>query len=193
MSGEKKQHHYARCAEAKKWQAYQAGLLGETEQMEMETHLLTCESCLQTYLGLLEDHLNSDKESLPKLGADFTDRVIDQAFGQIQVNSLKQNKVKTNAKETRNNKVNILISYCAAASIAMFFWVGGYFEGLSGSFDKGMDYMKSAQSVETKVESGKGLMERGFMEKSLIQTGWTQRLSEEDRPSFIENLILKKE
>ena len=173
----------AQCYEQNQWRSYQAGTLSESERRAMEEHLLTCEACLENYLSIVEYDLEQDASML---GKDFTDRLF-EVIGQetnwrkssaqvIKVSNKKE-------KEVRNNKVNLLISYCAAASIAMFFWVGGYFDGLSGSLSKGLVSMQPTKGIEKNYEPQKGF----------IQTGWTQRVIDEERPSFIENLKLKKE
>lgn len=175
----------ARCYGTLVWQAYQAGILGESERIEMEEHLLVCESCLETYLNIIENRLNN--EEIAQLGEDFTNQVLYniEQEKRWQKASAQVTHISTNKKliEERSNRVNLLISYCAAASIAMFFWVGGYFDGLSGTFMKGMEYMQTAEVLET----------RGEPQKSFIQTGWTQKVIEKKHPSFIENLIMKKE
>lgn len=178
------QFNRTQCYELKAWQSYQQGALGESERSLMEEHLLTCEDCLDIYLGIVEERLKSDE--VIKLGEDFTAKVfeiIEQERRWEKASVPAINIVNKRDKEARNSKVNLLISYCAAASIAMFFWVGGYFDGLSGSLSKGAEYLHPTEVVETQVES-----QRGF-----IQTGWTQKVIEEDRPSFITNLIPKKE
>jgi len=172
------------CCGLKTWQDYKAGKLSAEAQTVLEEHLLSCENCLGIYLGMIEEGL--EDQDTPKLGEDFTDRLFDVIEQEkrwqkasVQVISIAGNK----AREVRSNKVNLLISYCAAASISMFFWVGGYFDGLSGNLTKGVDYIHTSEAVETKVEPQRGL----------IQTGWTKKVIEEERPSFIENLKLKKE
>lgn len=172
------------CYEQGQWRSYQEGILGEAERSAMEEHLLTCEVCIETYLGILENSLNN--VDTPKVSQGFTDRlfeVIEQE--KIRPEDIDQVVSISNKKdkEDRNNKINLLISYCAAASIAMFFWVGGYFDELSGSFAKGAEYLHTFESVEAQVEP----------QRSLIQTGWTQKVMEEERPSFLENLKPKKE
>ncbi len=175
----------AQCYDTKAWQAYQAGTLGESEMRALEEHLSFCESCLERYLELIENGLSSG--DIQGLGEDFTDQVMalieqEQRWqkASVPVVNLRSQK---KSKETVHIKAALLISYCAAASIAMFFWIGGYFDGLAGSLSKGVDYIRSSEVVETKVQPQKGF----------IQTGWTQKVIEEERPSFIENLIPKKE
>jgi hypothetical protein len=173
----------AQCYESQAWQSYQLGKISESESLRMEEHLLICENCLEIYLSIIEKSLLEN--DAPKLGENFSDTVL---------NVIEEEKCQPNApvriiknckredKEVRNSKVNLLISYCAAASIAMFFWIGGYFDGLSGTLSKGAEHSHPTEVLE-EVQPP-----RGF-----IQTGWTQKVITEERPSFIENLIPKKE
>lgn len=174
----------SQCYELKAWQSYQAGALSEFQRLQMEEHLLLCESCLDTYLGIVEESLKEN--DLPKLGEGFTAKVLNTIEEEsrwqkasVPVRNISDKK----DKEARNSRNNLLISYCAAASIVMFFWVGGYFDGLSGSLSKGVEYLHTKEVVEAKVQP-----QRGF-----IQTGWTQKINAGERPSFLKNLIPKKE
>lgn len=173
------------------WERYMAGTLQEVDSLKLEEHLLSCESCLGLYLGFLEKELEDEEK--PCLSEEFTDRVM-EAVGQentwqkISVPVVPvRNIADMKEKEIRSRRVNLFISYCAAAGIAMFFWVGGVFDGLSGSFSgtlsRGVEYLHGDKVAETKIE----------LPKSLIQTGWTQKMLEEERPSFIKDFILKKE
>lgn len=188
------------CYEPQTWLAYQAGNLEDSERLAMEEHLLICEHCLEIYLNLIENPEN-DLE-LPALSDQFTDRVMAALEQEIRwqkasvalvnitvaetagyKNANRKNANFKKDKETQNNRVNLLISYCAAASIAMFFWVGGYFADLSGSFSKGVEYLETSKVLETRADQ----------QISLIQTGWTQKVIEQKPSSFIEKLIPKKE
>lgn len=165
-----------RCQNPEKWQAYHEGSLDEAEQLAMEMHLLDCESCLQSYLSIVENQVANVQEPRGRLASEFTDRLMGEVFG---------NKEASYPRNIWKSKANILISYCAAASIAMFFWIGGYFETLSGSFDKGIQYMKVSQELAAQKETEKESL-------GIIQTGWTHRDLKQDDSSFLKNIISNK-
>ncbi len=158
------------CHHSSAWKAYQADKLSDTERLAMEEHLLTCESCLEIYLQILEDELQSEGASGP--GPDFTVAVM--------------SRVADGHKKPRHSTLTIsreqlLVSYTLAASIAMFFWVGGYFDKVSDSLEKGMT--KSAQLVETRIEPLPGI----------IQTGWTSKILDNQQSSFLQKFRKEKE
>lgn len=162
------------CYGANAWFSYQAGALGEVDRSAMEEHLLTCENCLEVYLNMMEDRLKNDGAS--RLGEDFSNRVLEiiEQEGYTQKTSAAVgNVVGIKEKEVRNNKINLLISYCAAASIVLFFWAGGFLNDVGRLTDR----------MEFRIQS----------EEGLIQTGWTQKIIEEKPISIIEKLIPKKE
>lgn len=178
-----------RCYEQKSWSAYHSGQIRDPKRSAMEEHLLTCDDCLEKYLGNVEKEINSTSGFM--LSEDFTNYVMELIYQEERHNksaSVTHTAVKQE-KEFLSNKWSVFISYCAAASIALFFWGGGYFDGLSGSLAKGMQYINTAEISQKivypqkKVESS-----RGF-----IQTGWTHKVVVEDRPSFIQNVLPKKE
>lgn len=160
-----------RCYEERMWSAYHSGLFSEARRSDMEEHLLVCDSCMSIYLKILED---TNLKSAPMLSEDFTDRVM----GAIEQEK-RHNEVD---KEVLTSKVTILLSYCAAASIALFFWGGGYFEGLSSGLVKGFQYIDKVEITQKVAEPQRGL----------IQSGWSNKV-QETRPSFIDTIISKKE
>ncbi|NLI93180.1 MAG: hypothetical protein GX434_13650 [Peptococcaceae bacterium] len=128
----------AHCYKPEEWKAYQAGVLGESEQIKMEEHLLVCMECMETYLSLIEESVFD--ENLPKLSEEFTEKLLSSIENEkrwqkasVPVRNISSGK---KDKEVRNNRVNLFVSYCAAAGIAMFFWVGGYFDHLAGVLTK---------------------------------------------------------
>lgn len=158
------------CYEEKSWSAYHLGLLSEAKRLAMEEHLLLCDSCMSTYLSIIEED-NANK-SVPMLSKNFTNRVMEA----INIPAKKN-------KEVLTSRVTILISYCAAASMALFFWSGGYFESLAGGLTKGIQYIDQVEISQKVVEP-----ERGF-----IQSGWSHKAIQENRVSFIDTIIPKKE
>ncbi|HHV65281.1 MAG TPA: zf-HC2 domain-containing protein [Peptococcaceae bacterium] len=194
------------CYEHNLWLAYADGSLPAAQTLRMEEHLLECSTCLDTYLGIIEDRLAV--EGIPKLGEDFTAKVLKAIEEQnlnynlnktppklvgdnIQTSGISAEVNSSGIKEAReekeahpNRKVNLLIYYCAAAGIAMFFWVSGFFADLSGSLSKSADYLHARERVAEKASSSQGL----------IQTGWTQKVLETKRPVILDYFIkLKKE
>jgi hypothetical protein len=169
------------CYSEEEWQAYQAGILGDSEQMKMEEHLLGCDDCLQLYLGLLSERM----KNMPKPDGMLAQKVLDLC--QPEKN---QAKAKTSGREiyrnkekgTRNSRLNLFVAYCAAASIAMFLWTGGYFDRLAGLMTREADYLQTS-ALEYRINPG----------KNLIQSGWTQKITEEKHSFLILNLILRKE
>ena len=162
------------CPKEKTWIAYSQGLLSESRRLGLEEHLLTCDSCLAIYLDILAK--DTDQSSVSQLSRDFTDHVL------AEISAVSRIPVKKE-KEFLASKMGILISYCAAASIALFFWGGGYFDGLSANLSKGVQYLDKIEISEKVPEP----------EKGLIQAGWTHKVYEEKRTSFIQNLISDKE
>lgn len=180
------------------WQSYADSSLPAAQVLKLEEHLLECPHCLDIYLGIVEKKLAA--ASAPRLGEDFTAKVLkaieqeqhltktavkqagDSVRGSIISTEVNRRVLSRDKEAHRNRKVNLLISYCAAAGIAMFFWVGGYFDGLSGSLGKSTDYLHPSEAVE-KVSPSQGL----------IQTGWTKRVLENERPSVLDYFKLKKE
>ncbi|MCM1567623.1 zf-HC2 domain-containing protein [Dehalobacter restrictus] len=176
------------CYIENEWHSYLAGSLPEEERLEMEEHLLSCDTCLQVYLNLLEEQ--GRQEYL--LGEDFTARVLNQTQSKKSqagiaparlVPVFKQPVPK--ARDKSGSRINLLISYCAAASIVFFFWTGGYISGLSNALNEGL--VKNHGHVSEVVE------DRLDPSISLIQPGWTKKVIQEKRPSIIENIIQKKE
>ena len=171
------------CQSKKTWEAYNQGLLSETKRQAMEEHLLTCDSCLEIYLEILTK--DTQKADIPKLSQDFTVRVLEQINRDPShegEGTTARRPVKKD-KEFLASKTGFFISYCAAASMALFFWGGGYFDGLADNLSKGVEYLDKIEISEKVSEP----------EKGLIQTGWTHKVFEENRSSFIENLISEKE
>jgi hypothetical protein len=173
----------AQCYESQAWQSYQLGKISEFESSRMEEHLLICENCLEIYLGIIEKSLLED--NAPKLEEGFNDKVlkvIEEERCKPKASARVVNINQREDREVRNSKVNLLISYCAAACIVMFFWIGGYFDGLSGTLSKGVEHLHPTEALE-EVQPPRGL----------IRTGWTQKVISEERSSFIKNFIPKKE
>lgn len=205
------------CYIENEWRAYLVGDIPEEERLEMEEHLLRCDHCLQVYLNLLEEQ-STQEYGLRK---DFTERVLSeiqseknpavltlsetipakreyvaqsstQCIPVIRVSaetsrSCEQlTKLSTpTAKEKRVNRTNLLISYCAAASIVFFLWTGGYISGLSKTLNEGV--LKGEAQIS---ETGEKKLD---LSVSLIQSGWTKKSIQEERPSLIPHFLEKKE
>lgn len=169
------------CYEERMWSAYHSSLISEVKRSDMEEHLLICDSCLSIYLSVLEEDTNI--KSVPMLREDFTDRVMEaiEEESHNEADNAISMPAKKN-KEVLTSKVTILLSYCAAASMALFFWGGGYFEGLSSGLVKGFQYIDKVEISQKVVEPQRGL----------IQSGWSNKV-QETRPSFIDTIISKKE
>jgi len=171
------------CYEEKNWSAYHSGLLSEAKRLEMEEHLLICDSCLSIYLSIIE--ADSNDKSIPMVSKDFTNHVMEAIEQEKRLNEDCQ-VVNLPARKEKNfltSKVTILISYCAAASMALFFWGGGYFEDLAGGLSRGIQYIDKVEISQKVVEPQRGL----------IQTGWSQKVIQENHPSFFDTIIPKKE
>lgn len=174
----------SQCYGPEAWGSYQAGILTDSESLRMAEHLLECDYCMDMYLKIIDNKLQEGE--VPKLSKDFTDRmlsVIKQDTSRQKAYPRVSNISDRKDKEVHSSKINVLISYCAAAGIAMFFWVGGYFDDLSGQIAKGIDIVHLSETIELRDES----------QQSFIRTGWTKNTSKERYSSFIDNLILKKE
>ncbi len=170
------------CYDERMLSTYHSGLLSEEKRSAMEEHLLTCDSCLSIYLSILEEDTNI--KSVPVLSKDFTNQVmgaIEQEKGHNEDENVISISVKKD-KDTLTSKMTILISYCAAASMALFFWGGGYFDGLAGGLAKGIQYLDKVEITQKATEPQRGL----------IQSGWSNKV-QETRPSFIDTIISKKE
>jgi len=157
------------CYELPMWQTYCAGMLDEAERVQMEEHLLHCNACLSVYLAVLEKELQ--RESAFQVGQDFTDKIM-------------ANVQKENYRLKRNNKINLIVSYCAAACIAMFFWVGGYFDKISEGLSEGAKSSNFSKTIEVQFEPP----------KHFVQTGWTQNVLKREKlfgKSFLENTVLE--
>jgi len=179
----KEEEKSIRCFTEKEWQFYQTGFFGEADRTAMEEHLLTCDSCMACYLDIVEENLG--KEPLVSLEENFTDLVMEtiELENRSLPEVLSREAACAGSGKNHGSKANLLITYCAAASIALFFWIGGYFDGLSGSLSKGVDFIAETEITAKKTEPSQGF----------IQTGWTQKILDEKRPSFIKNLISIKE
>ena len=172
----------SQCYGPQEWQTYCTGMLQEPERLKMEEHLLQCDNCMSTYLDVLQNGFQ--QQSVFQVGQDFTDKVM----ASIQKESYRQK---------HDNKINLIISYCAAACIVMFFWIGGYFDKISAGLSEGVKTSNVSKTIEVRVEPP----------KHFIQTGWTQNVFHKEKPSleksfleksfldksFLENLIPKKE
>lgn len=185
------------CYIENEWCAYLAGDIPEEERLEMEEHLLSCDHCLQVYLNLLEEQSPQDYG----LRKDFTERVLSEVqFEQASTQCIPVIRVSAEAsrsyeqltkrstptaKEKRGNRTNQLISYCAAASIVFFLWTGGYISGLSKTLNEGI-FNGEAQISEMSKE-------KLNLSVSLIQSGWTKKSMQEERPSLIQHFLEKKE
>lgn len=166
------------CFDKSIWLAYHSGLLDESVQSDMEQHLIDCNACMNVYFDVVEEHV-SNEDSL--LSVDFTDKLMHKLEREIVWQNAKSpdmSKPSMKAHSYMNSKATLMISYCAAASIAMFFLVGGYFDGLADKVIQGAEYIPSSAITELKSDKT-----RGF-----IQTGWTQKVLEEKRQPLLENL-----
>jgi len=143
------------CYPAKTWQSYRDGSLTAEESAGLEEHLLDCEQCLETYLELVQQ--GSDRLE-PGLSPDFTERLL------AIIKPEEQRKEPERGVKERNSRATLLIGYCAAACIALFFWMGGYFDGISG----------------------------GLAKQGIIQRGWTEKVNMEAPPSFLNNILRQK-
>lgn len=155
------------CAGEQMWRSYWAGTLEDAAGLELEEHLLICDLCLEKYLEHIEN-INSQDCSL-QLPDGFTDRI-------APLPSLKD-------KEARNKKINLMVAYCGAASIAIFLWAGGFFDGLCGGLTTGIRYLHTAEVQIIKTDS----------QKKLIQHGWTQKMLEEKSIFPRQKIIPEKE
>ena len=170
------------CQDEKSWVAYSQGLLSESRRQTMEEHLLKCDHCLTVYLDILER--DTAIRTIPKMSHDLTKRVLEEINREIRPDQdIKVRNLPKKDREFLASKAGMLISYCAAASMALFFWGGGYFDGLADNLSKGVKYLDKIE-ISERVE---------VPEKGLIQTGWTHKVLKENRSSFIQNLISDKE
>ncbi|WP_449240512.1 zf-HC2 domain-containing protein [Desulfoscipio gibsoniae] len=158
------------CHDSSAWKAYQADRLSDMERLAMEEHLLTCESCLEIYLQILEEELQNEDVSGP--GPDFTTEIMSRVADGHK---------KPQHSTLPISRTKLLVSYTLAAGIAMFFWVGGYFDKVSAGLEKGM--AKSTQLVETRIEPLPGI----------IQTGWTFKILDNQQSSFLQKFFEEKE
>ncbi len=157
------------CYDQAIWRSYHSGFLDESQRIAMEQHLLYCDKCMDIYLDLVAESAGPG-ESL--LSGDFTDKLMQELESQAepQISPAKVPGFMT-------SKATVMISYCAAASIAMFFLVGGYFDNLADKLVRSAEYFPPPGMIAQKTEPSRGL----------IQNGWTQKVLDEKRQPFIEN------
>jgi hypothetical protein len=160
----------AQCYTPQTLKCYQAGGLTPAERILLEEHLLQCDSCLNLYLKLTEEYL--DRLGTSDLSPDFVDRLMARIQEEHALPAEPKSQDSSGAKfqEKNNARLNLLIGYCAAACIAMFFWVGGWFDGIT-------DIMKH---------------ETNTRKVNLIQEGWTKKNFAEQQSLFA-NFKLEKE
>ena len=172
-----------KCYTPQDFELYQAGGLAAEERIRLEEHLLQCDSCMDTYLKVTESYLCQLGET--DLSFDFPDRVMAMIEKQQTLPVAVKNNKSNGAKyqEKKNARWNLFIGYCAAACIAMFFWVGGCFDGIAGSLTKEIDIFPASETVEQKAPARK---------INLIQTGWTKKTLERQQSLFA-NFKLERE
>jgi hypothetical protein len=175
MTDEKMNHavepgHSAPCYTAQAWLAFQAGAPEEAPRILMERHLLECDSCLHVYLTLAENSISH--MGAPDLNDGFTDRVMAAIKGSG-----------AGYKKKADSKLNLLIGYCAAACIAMFFWTGGFFDEIAGGLAKGVEILDAPTITAKQYQPPK---------INLIQAGWTKK-NIEKQPFLFDNFKSKKE
>ncbi|NLM21496.1 MAG: hypothetical protein GX207_07090 [Peptococcaceae bacterium] len=160
----------AQCYTPQTLKCYQAGGLTPAQRILLEEHLLQCDSCLNLYLKLTDEYVGQLGTS--DLSPDFVDRVMAMVQEEQSLAAEPKSQDSSGAKiqEKKNARLNLLIGYCAAACLAMFFWIGGWFDGIT-------DIMK--QETNTR-------------KINLIQEGWTKKNFAE-QPSLFANFKLEKE
>lgn len=155
---------------------YRQGQVDEQLAWKMEEHLLVCGKCLEIYLQTMQASLltpnSSDHSADCRLSPDFTDKVMNLIAPDIR-------------QQQRRTKDNLFLYYCAVAGIALLFWAGGLFNGLSGVFSGDIQIFQIAGGDRDHV-----VAER--WEDKIIRPGWTERVFEQ-RPSLMEQLRKKKE
>ncbi len=131
------------------WELFITGQIDETLYEEMLQHSLECEDCLKLYLDLLE------KSNSPDLipGEDFTDRVMNCISNENKLMLEKKRKI---------NRANLIIYYTSAASITLFLFWSGIFQGISGSLPQTGKHVGMIQSTAA----------------GIFVSGWTERLSD---------------
>jgi predicted anti-sigma-YlaC factor YlaD len=123
---------------------YSKACVDETQEAEIEEHLLTCEECNNRYIQIVENyHMKEDSNNLP---LDFTDSVMKRVLNDCNLN--KRVKRKRVAPE-------VFVYYVAAACITLMFSINGVFDSLIGGFTDMTTYIASTPvSVEKAVSNG---------------------------------------
>ncbi len=134
----------------KQWKWYADDLIDGKQKKEMESHLVDCDDCLETYLSIIEETQIDRVDGL--LNGNFTDNVMAQLKNQEMKPLLK-------LKKKRKKTSDILLYYVAAACITLVFFSSGVFDFIG--------YYVPKTTVQL-VDSSKS--------RELLASGWTDRL-----------------
>lgn len=133
------------------WMLFSSSLTDEHTKAEMEEHLKTCDTCLETYLSVLEGTgLQSIHALIPP---EFSDSVMKQIGSAIEAGE----------KRGRNTPrlPDTFIYYAAAACITLLFTFSGVFQSLCHGFPQAASRISRSPSGLEKV----------------LANGWTERLT----------------
>lgn len=102
------------------WILYKKNLLSEEDSIKMEDHLYTCDTCMDTFLSLIDSKdLDFAGEIIP---SDFTQSVMEKTEGVTPI-------FKARNKPIKKKKMmeNIFMYYIAVASVVLVLTAGGVF------------------------------------------------------------------
>jgi hypothetical protein len=101
------------------WISFAENSISEAEALEMEEHLISCETCLKQYIEILEEKETAVKAVIP---SNFVNEVM---------NIIERTKLNKNSKI--NNYKKVLVCYVCAACITLFLMGSGAFTIMSKS------------------------------------------------------------
>lgn len=142
------------------WTAYARGALDEETRAEYESHLYSCDQCLELYMQAVEEV----ESQLPVLShpSGFTDSVMEELSGHQEVS------LKKPPQPRKSRKKQALIHYMVAAAMTLCFMA-------TGAFSQFANVMSTIENVTAKQDES-------------VITGWlqtsdslTERLEEDSK------------
>lgn len=126
------------------WTTYTKGLTKEEVRERMESHLLTCEECLNIYLSAIEK--SQDQQEKVLASPNFTDQVMTKIYQKVTPKG-RENKYGYSSK--------MLFYYAAAACITIILTFSGTFQFLSDNvLSSTVRITESSVGIEEKLVNG---------------------------------------
>lgn len=144
------------------WKLFSENLIDESQQLEMQNHLLECQQCLELYLDAIEEKSMLEPSIISK---DFTEKVMKE----VTVENRKR------TRETfKKKRKNIIACYFAASFITIFFMWSGVFQRV----------------VDTSPRASGEIASANLKKNTIFVSGWTDKLTE-GTSSLVNNFNLK--